>query len=126
MSREIIDTPLAPRPVGPYSQAVRAGGVVWCAGQIGLDPATGILVAGGTLPEFRRAVANLEAVLAAVGLSLRHVVKTTIFLADIGDGPTVNAAYAEIFPAPYPARSTVQVSALPAGGRIEIDAIAVG
>ena len=124
MSRHAVESPSAPRPVGPYSQAVAAGDLVFCAGQIGLDPASGKLVAGGTVSELRQALANLSAVLGAAGLGLDDVVKTTLFLVDLADGPAVNAAYGEAFRAPYPARSTVQVSALPAGARIEIEAIA--
>ena len=124
MSRRTVDAPGAPRPVGPYSQAVWAGDLVFCAGQVGLDPKTGRLVTGGTIPELRQALANLDAVLTAVGLGLDVVVKTTLFLVDLADGPAVNALYAEIFTAPYPARSTVQVAALPAGARVEIEAIA--
>jgi 2-iminobutanoate/2-iminopropanoate deaminase len=110
--------------VGPYSQAVEAGDLVFCAGQVGLDPATGRLVAGGTMAELRQALANLEAVLAGAGLGLDAVVKTTLFLVDLADGPAVNALYGETFTAPYPARSTVQVAALPAGARVELEAIA--
>ncbi|HWP67148.1 MAG TPA: Rid family detoxifying hydrolase [Candidatus Limnocylindria bacterium] len=124
MSRRVVESAAAPRPVGPYAQAVDAGSLVFCAGQIGLDPATGRLVAGGTVAELRQALANLAAVLAAAGLGLDDVVKTTLFLVDLADGPAVNAAYGEVFRAPYPARSTVQVSALPAGARVEIEAIA--
>jgi 2-iminobutanoate/2-iminopropanoate deaminase len=91
---------------------------------VGLDPEIGRLVAGGAVAEFRQAVSNLAAVLAAGGAALADVVKTTVFLVDLADGPAVNAAYAELFPAPYPARSTVQVAALPAAARVEIDAIA--
>jgi 2-iminobutanoate/2-iminopropanoate deaminase len=120
----VIDTPDAPRPVGPYTQARVAAPFVFCAGQIGLDPGSGRLVAGGTIAELQQAVANLRAVLAAAGLGLVDVVKTTVFLVDLADGPAVNAAYGDLFGAPYPARSTVQVTALPAGARIEIEAIA--
>jgi 2-iminobutanoate/2-iminopropanoate deaminase len=124
VSRRPIGTAGAPRPVGPYSQAIAAGDLVFCAGQVGLDPATGRLAAGGTVAELRQALANLEAVLAAAGLGLDAVVKTTLFLVDLADGPAVNALYGETFAAPYPARSTVQVAALPAGARVEIEAIA--
>jgi 2-iminobutanoate/2-iminopropanoate deaminase len=126
VSRHAVESPSAPRPVGPYSQAITSGGLVFCAGQIGLDPANGQLVAGGTVAELRQALANLAAVLAAAGLGIDDVVKTTLFLVDLADGPAVNAAYGSAFRAPYPARSTVQVSALPAGARIEIEAIAAG
>jgi len=124
MTRRPIDTAGAPRPVGPYSQGVWAGDLVFCAGQVGLDPATGRLVAGGTVAELRQALANLAAVLAGAGLDLGAIVKTTLFLVDLADGPAVNALYGETFAAPYPARSTVQVAALPAGARVEIEAIA--
>ena len=124
MSRRAIESAAAPRPVGPYSQAVAGGDLVFCAGQVGLDPASGALVAGGTVAELRQALANLAAVLAATGLGLDDVVKTTLFLVDLADGPAVNAVYGAVFRAPYPARSTVQVSALPAGARVEIEAIA--
>lgn len=120
-----IATPEAPAPVGPYSQAIAGGGLLFLAGQIGLDPATGRLVEGGFAAELERVLANLQAVLAADGLGLDDVVKTTVFLADLRDGPALNARYAEAFPAPCPARSTVQVSALPAGARVEIEAIAL-
>ncbi len=124
MSRRPVETSAAPRPVGPYSQAIVAGDLVFCAGQIGLDPATGRLVPGGVVAEAERAIANLAAVLAAEGLGLADVVKTTVFLADIADAPAVNAAYGRAFPAPHPARSMLQAGALPARARIEIEAIA--
>jgi 2-iminobutanoate/2-iminopropanoate deaminase len=110
--------------VGPYAQAAVTGALVFCAGQIGLDPASGRLVPGGTVAELEQAIANLAAVLAGDGLTLDDVVKTTVFLVDLADGPAMNAAYGHAFTAPYPARSTVGVSALPAGARIEIEAIA--
>ncbi len=122
--RRAVDTDAAPKPIGPYSQAIDTGSLVFCAGQIGLDPATGKLVDGGSVAEMTRAIANLEAVLAAIGLGLGDVVKTTLFLVDLADGPAVGAVYAQRFPAPHPARSTVQVAALPAGARVELEAIA--
>jgi 2-iminobutanoate/2-iminopropanoate deaminase len=122
--RRPIATERAPAPIGPYSQAIDAGGLVFCAGQIGLDPATGRLVEGGAPAEAERALANLAAVLEAAGLVFADVVKTTLFLVDLADGPVVGEAYARAFPAPHPARSTVQVAALPAGARVEIEAIA--
>jgi 2-iminobutanoate/2-iminopropanoate deaminase len=125
VTRRPIDTAGAPRPVGPYSQGIWAGNLVFCAGQVGLDPATGRLVVGGTVAELRQALANLDAVLVGAGIGLGSVVKTTLFLVDLADGPAVNALYGETFAAPYPARSTVQVTALPAGARIEIEAIAL-
>jgi 2-iminobutanoate/2-iminopropanoate deaminase len=124
VTRRAIESPSAPRPVGPYAQAITSGELVFCAGQIGLDPASGKLVPGGTVPELQQALFNLAAVLAAAGLGMEDVVKTTLFLVDLADGPAVNAVYGEAFRAPYPARSTVQVSALPAGARVEVDAIA--
>ena len=123
--RRAIDTAAAPRPIGPYSQAIDTGGLVFCAGQIGLDPTTGKVVEGGVTGEAEQAIRNLTAVLAAVGLTLADVVKTTLFLVDLSDGPAVGAIYAKAFPSPYPARSTVQVAALPAGARVELEAIAV-
>jgi len=123
--RRVVETETAPKPIGPYSQAIDTGTLVFCAGQIGLDPATGKLVDGGPATEAERAIANLEAVLAAIGLTLADVVKTTLFLTDLADGPTVGAIYAKRFPQPHPARSTVQVAALPAGAHVELEAIAV-
>ena len=123
--RRVVDTDAAPRPIGPYTQAIDTGALVFCAGQIGLDPTTGTLVGGGTPVEAERAIQNLEAVLQAVGLELGDVVKTTLFLVDLADAPAVSAIYARRFPTPYPARSTVQVAALPAGARVEIEAVAV-
>jgi 2-iminobutanoate/2-iminopropanoate deaminase len=122
--RRAVDTETAPKPIGPYSQAIDTGTLVFCAGQIGLDPTTGKLVQGGAAAEATRAIANLEAVLGAVGLGLGDVVKTTLFLTDLADGPAVSAIYAQRFPPPHPARSTVQVAALPAGARVELEAIA--
>ncbi len=124
MSREIVSTANAPAPIGPYSQAVVAGDLVFVAGQIALDPATGALVGGGIAAEAPRVFANLTAILEAAGCTPSDVVKTTVYLVDLADGPTVTAAYTNTFPAPHPARATVQVSALPAGARIEIEAVA--
>jgi 2-iminobutanoate/2-iminopropanoate deaminase len=121
---KFIATEAAPRAVGPYSQAVVEGGFVFTAGQVGLDPATGKLVDGGVEGETRRALANLQAVLAAAGSGLDRTVKTTLFLADIRDFQTVNAIYAEAFGDHRPARSTVQAGALPLGARVEIEAVA--
>ena len=123
--RRHVETAEAPKPIGPYSQAIDTGSMVFCAGQIGLDPATGALVAGGVEREAEQVFANLAAVLAAAGLTLADVVKTTLFLVDLADGPKVGAIYARLLPAPYPARSTIQVAALPAGARVELEAIAV-
>jgi len=123
--RRAITSPEAPRPIGPYSQAIDTGTLVFCAGQVGLDPASGRLVQGGAVAEAEQAIRNLSAVLATAGLGLADVVKTTLFLADLGDGPKVGEVYARLFPEPYPARSTVQVAALPAGARVELEAVAV-
>ncbi|MDG7007033.1 MAG: reactive intermediate/imine deaminase [Nitrososphaerota archaeon] len=113
----------APSPVGPYSQAIDAG-AVYCAGQIGADPSTGSL-AQGVVAQTARALSNLEAVLSATGMSLRDVVKTTVFLVDLGEFMAMNEEYARHFAPPFPARSTVQVGALPKGARVEIEAVAV-
>jgi 2-iminobutanoate/2-iminopropanoate deaminase len=125
MKREIIATDKAPAAVGPYSQAVRAGDFVFTAGQIPLDPATGRLVEGGIEAQTRQVLTNLSAVLQAAGTSLASVTKTTVFLTDMGDFKAMNGVYAEFFPAAPPARSTVQVAALPLGARVEIEAVAV-
>ena len=122
--RRAVTSPAAPAPVGPYSQAVDTGDLVFCAGQIGLDPATGQLVAGGIAAETARVLDNLRGVLAAAGLDLTHVVKTTVFMADLAEWGAMNAVYERYFSAPYPARAAVQVAALPRGGRVEIEAIA--
>jgi len=120
-----ITTKAAPQAIGPYAQAVRAGQWVFCSGQIGLNPATGELIAGGVVPETERVLDNLRAVLAAAGLGVEHVVRTTIYLVDLGDFTRVNEIYGRAFTAPFPARATVGVAALPRGARVEIDAIAV-
>lgn len=119
-----VTTTAAPGAIGPYSQAVVSGDLVFCSGQVGLDPASGELVPGGTASEVRRVLANLRAVLAAAGCAPGDVVRTTIFLVDLADFAAVNEVYGEVFAPPYPARSTVGVAALPRGARVEIDAIA--
>jgi 2-iminobutanoate/2-iminopropanoate deaminase len=119
-----ILTERAPAPVGPYSQAIRIDGFVFCSGQVGLDPATGKLVEGGVAEQTRQVLDNLAAVLAAAELGLDAIVKTTIFLVDIGDFAAVNAIYGERMGTPPPARSTVAVAALPLGARVEIEAVA--
>jgi 2-iminobutanoate/2-iminopropanoate deaminase len=123
MTRQAISTGGAPGAIGPYSQGIRSGDMVFCSGQLGLDPATGELV-DGVEAQADRSLRNLQSVLDAAGLSFDDVVKTTIFLADIGDFAAVNAVYAKFMPDPPPARSTVQVAALPKGGLVEIEAIA--
>ncbi len=122
--REVIVTDQAPAAVGPYSQGIRAGDFVFTAGQLGLDPATGKLVEGGVEAQAQRALINLKAVLEAAGSSLERVVKVTVFLHDISDFKAVNGVYAQFFGANPPARSAVQVAALPLGGLVEIEAIA--
>jgi 2-iminobutanoate/2-iminopropanoate deaminase len=124
---EAITTADAPAPVGPYNQAVKAGGLLFCSGQIGLDPGTGVLVGhGDVVAEARQVLANLRAVLAAAGCTPQQVVRTTVFLTDLADFARVNAVYADSFGSGVsPARACVQVSALPKGARVEIDCIAV-
>ena len=124
MNREAIATQAAPAAVGPYSQAIKTDGLVFASGQLGLDPATGKLQEG-LEAQTRQVLANLTAVLGAAGASMADVVKTTIFLVDITQFATVNAIYSTAFPSPPPARSTVQVAALPLGGLVEIEAIAL-
>jgi 2-iminobutanoate/2-iminopropanoate deaminase len=123
MTREAIATSGAPAAIGPYSQAIAMDCLLFCSGQLGLDPATGNLV-HGVEAQAERAMLNLRAVLDAAGLTFEDVVKTTIFLADMGDFAVVNAVYGRFMPDPPPARSTVQVAALPKGGLVEVEAIA--
>lgn len=125
MKKDSISSADAPKAIGPYSPAVKAGGSLYCSGQLGLDPVSGELAAG-VKAQAERAILNLEALLAAAGLGLRDVVKTSVFLADMADFAVVNEVYASRFAAPYPARSTLQVAALPKGGLVEIEAIAIG
>jgi 2-iminobutanoate/2-iminopropanoate deaminase len=122
-SRQPISTSGAPAAIGPYTQGIALDGFVFCSGQLGLDPATGDLVEG-VEAQTERALRNLTAVLDAAGATMADVVKTTLFLADINDFTAVNAVYARFMPDPPPARSTIQVGALPKGGRVEIEAIA--
>jgi reactive intermediate/imine deaminase len=124
---EAVTTAGAPAPVGPYNQAVKAGGLLFCSGQIALDPVSGAMVGGGDVEaETRQVLQNLQAVLAEAGATPQQVVRTTVFLADLGDFALVNAIYAETFGAGVsPARACVEVAALPKGARVEIDCIAV-
>ena len=119
-----VSTSNAPNPAGPYSQAVRAGSLLFLAGQIPINPATGDLVGGDITVQARQALDNIAAVLKAGGLSMADVVRTTVFLADMNDAPAMNEIYSTYFPQPYPTRATVQVARLPRDVRIEIDAIA--
>jgi 2-iminobutanoate/2-iminopropanoate deaminase len=125
--KRAISSPSAPKAIGPYSQAVEASGgrTLWLSGQIPLDPATGELVKGTIEEEAARVMENLRAVLAAGGATFEHVVRCTIYLADLGDFARVNEVYGRSFPGTPPARATVQVAALPRGARVEIDAVAV-
>ena len=119
-----ISTPTAPAAIGPYSQAIGDGEWLFCSGQIGIDPSSGRLVEGGIEHETRCVMENLREVLSAADLHFEDIVKTTIYVVDLGDFDIVNRIYGEHLNAPYPARATVQVAALPRGARIEIDAIA--
>ncbi len=124
MTRTAVKTPQAPAAIGPYSQAIAIDGLLFCSGQLGLDPASGALVEGGVAAQAERSLTNLARVLDAAGLTFGDVVKTTVFLADIADFTTVNEVYGRFVTDPPPARSTVQVAALPKGGLVEIEAIA--
>jgi 2-iminobutanoate/2-iminopropanoate deaminase len=123
--RRGIHTDHAPKAIGPYSQAVVAAGLVFCSGQIPLDPATGQIVAGDIGAQTRRVLTNLGAVLAEAGATFDHVVKTTVYLADMNDFAAMNAVYGDFFASPAPARSTVQAARLPRDARVEIDVVAV-
>ena len=125
MSRQIIHTDKAPAAIGPYSQAVRAGNTVYLSGQIPLDPATGLVVEGGIDAQARRAFDNLVAVCEAAGGSLEKIVRLGLYLTDLGEFATVNAVMGEYFNAPYPARSTIEVSGLPRAVLFEVDAVMV-
>ena len=124
MARRIIDTADAPKAVGPYSQAVTAGNMLFCSGQIPLDPGTGKLIDGDVTEQTARVLENLGAVLRANGMTFGHVVKTTVFMTDLGEFAEMNDVYAGYFPKDQPARSTIQVAALPKGARVEIEAVA--
>jgi len=123
--KEIIRSGNAPQPIGPYSAAVRYGNLVYTAGQIGIDPRTGEIVPGGIEAETRQVLSNLRNLLAAAGASLDQVVKTTVFMRDLNEFAVMNQVYAEFFEKDFPARSTVQVSALPKGAAVEIEAVAI-
>ena len=123
--KQVISSKDAPGAIGPYSQAVRAGSLVFLSGQIPLDPSTGQLVTGDIAAQTQRVMVNLKALLEASGCSFADVVRTTIYLTDLAHFAVVNEAYGNFFEAPFPARATVQVSALPRGAHVEIDAIAL-
>jgi len=122
--KKVIATTEAPAAVGPYSQAVAIGNFLFCAGQIPLDPATNELVAGGVTEQTTRVCQNIRAVLAANGMTFANVVKSTVFLVDLGQFAAMNAVYSQFFSEPFPARSTIQVAALPKGSQVEIEVIA--
>jgi 2-iminobutanoate/2-iminopropanoate deaminase len=124
MAKKVISTDLAPAAIGPYSQAVRSGELLFLSGQIPLEPGSGQLISDGIAGETRRVMDNLRAVLAAAGASFDDVVKTTIYLVDLADFAEVNRVYGDYFAGDFPARATVQVAALPRGARVEIDAVA--
>ena len=121
---QTVSTPGAPRAIGPYSQGIVAGGLLFTAGQVGFDPATGELVDEGIAEQTRRVLENLRAILQAADLDFGRVVKTTVFLVDMADFAAMNEEYARAFGAHRPARSTVAVAALPRGARVEIEAVA--
>ena len=123
--KTVISTTEAPTALGPYSQAIGAGPFVFCSGQIPLEPETGALIEGDICAQTRRVLQNLAAVLRAHGLGTEHVVKTTVFMTDLANFAEMNSAYAEYFPVDPPARSTIQVAALPKGANVEIEAIAL-
>ena len=123
-NKMMVATPLAPAAIGPYSQAVRVGDMVFTSGQVALDPETGALVAVGIREQTTRVLDNLTAVLGEAGLDLEHVVKTTVYLKNMADFTAMNEVYAAHFALPFPARTTIGVAALPLGARIEIEMIA--
>jgi 2-iminobutanoate/2-iminopropanoate deaminase len=125
MKKKVIQTENAPKAIGPYSQAIRTETMVYTAGQIGLDPVSGELVANGIEEQTRQALANIRNVLEAAGSSIQQVVKTTVFLKDMNDFSKMNAVYAEFFGENPPARSTIAVAGLPKGGVVEIEAVAL-
>ena len=124
MPKKHVVTPLAPRPIGPYSQAVISGGLLFCSGQVGLDPQSGELVAGGIVAETEQVLKNLVAVLKEAKMGPENVVKATVYLADFGDFAKMNEIYARQFAKDPPARTTIQAAGLPKGAKIEIDVIA--
>lgn len=123
--KKVVHTNNAPAAIGPYSQAVEAGGCVYVSGQLPINPATGQMAEGGVAELTRQSLANIRAILAEAGLGMENVVKTTVMLADMADFAEMNAVYAEFFTAPFPARSAFAVKALPKGARVEIECLAV-
>ena len=124
--KKAISTSNAPTAIGPYSQAIQVGNIVYASGQIPIDPATGSFAEGGIKEQTRQSLTNVNAILKEAGLTLANVVKTTVFLADIADFADMNSVYAEFFSEPYPARSAVAAKSLPKGALVEIEVVAVG
>ena len=122
--KKVISTTKAPSAIGPYSQAIQCGNLVFTSGQIPIDPVTGVFVEGGIKEQTRQSLLNVKAVLEEAGLTMGHVVKTTVFMADMNDFADMNAVYAEFFTEPYPARSAVAVKTLPKGALVEIEVVA--
>ncbi len=123
---KVINTQKAPAAIGPYSQAIRVGNLIYTSGQIPIDPATGQFVNGGIKEQTRQSLLNVKAILEEAGLTMADVVKTTVFMADMNDFVDMNAIYAEFFSEPYPARSAVAVKTLPKGALVEIEVVAAG
>ena len=121
---KVISTTKAPAAIGPYSQAIQVGNLVYTSGQIPIDPATGAFVEGGIKEQTRQSLLNVQAILAEVGLTMSNVIKTTVFMADMNDFADMNAVYVEFFTEPYPARSAVAVKTLPKGALVEIEVVA--
>ena len=122
--KKVISTPNAPAAIGPYSQAIQVGNLIYTSGQIPIDPATGQLVEGGVKEQTRQSLSNIQAILQEAGLTMASVVKTTVFMADMADFAEMNSVYAEFFTEPYPARSAVAVKTLPKNALVEIEVVA--
>ena len=122
--KQVISTKKAPAAIGPYSQAIQVGNLIYTSGQIPIDPATGVFVEGSIKEQTRQSFTNVKAILEEAGLSMRNVVKTTVFMADMNDFADMNSVYAEFFTEPYPARSAVAVKTLPKGALVEIEVVA--
>ena len=122
--KQVISTSQAPAAIGPYSQAIRVGNLLYTSGQIPINPATGSFVEGGIKEQTRQSLSNIKAILEEAGLTMAHVVKTTVFMADMNDFADMNAVYAEFFAEPFPARSAVAVKTLPKGALVEIEVVA--
>ena len=122
--KQVISTPKAPAAIGPYSQAIRVGNLIYTSGQIPINPATGQFIEGGIKEQTRQSLTNVKAILEEAGTSMANVVKTTVFMADMNDFADMNAVYAEFFTEPFPARSAVAVKTLPKGALVEIEVVA--